>query len=78
MSNQEKYINVFVESFGITTSEVEGLEYQSIASWDSVGHMVMIAALEETFEIMVDTDDIIDFSSFEKGKEILAKYDVVI
>ena len=46
--------------------------------WDSVGHMTLIAALEDAFDIMVDMDDIIDRSSFEKGKEILRKYDVEI
>ncbi len=38
--------------------------------------MSLISALEDTFDIMMDTDDIIDLSSFEKGKEILSKYDV--
>ena len=45
-------------------------------TWDSVGHMSLIAALEDAFGIVLDVDDIIDFSSFEKGKEILGKYDV--
>lgn len=76
MTNLEKYINTFVEAFKIEASETEGLEYQAIPVWDSVGHMTLIAALEETFDIMMDTDDIINFSSFEKGKEIMAKYDV--
>jgi acyl carrier protein len=40
--------------------------------------MSLISALEEAFDIMMDTDDIIDFSSYEKGKEILKKYDVEI
>jgi acyl carrier protein len=52
------------------------LEYQSILEWDSVGHMTLVATLEEVFDIMLDTDDIIDFSSYEKGKEIMKKYDV--
>jgi acyl carrier protein len=76
MTNLEKYINAFVESFEVDPSEVQGLEYQAIPEWDSVGHMGMIAALEDAFNIMMDTEDIIEFSSFEKGKEILAKYDV--
>ena len=50
---------------------MEGIKYNSIPSWDSVGHMSLIVALEDTFDIMMDTDDIIDFSSYyEKGKEI--------
>lgn len=76
MTNSEKYTNVFVETFEIEASETEGLEYQAIPAWDSIGHMSLIVALEDTFEIMMDTDDIIDLSSFKKGKEIMAKYDV--
>lgn len=76
MTNLEKYINTFVETFEIEARVTEGLEYQTIPAWDSIGHMSLIAALEETFDIMMDTDDIINLSSFEKGKEIMAKYDV--
>lgn len=78
MTNLSKYINVFVTTFSIKEDQVEGLKYQDIPEWDSVGHMTLIAALEDEFGIMLDTDDIIDFSSFEKGKEILAKYNVEI
>lgn len=76
MTNLEKYTNVFVEAFGITAEQTAGLAYQGIEAWDSVGHMTLVAAIEDTFDIMMDTDDIIDLSSFEKGKEILAKYNV--
>lgn len=73
MTNYEKYLNVFKATFGIEEEAAKCLEYQSISDWDSVGHMGLIAALEDAFDIMMDTDDIIDFNSFEKGKEILAK-----
>lgn len=73
MTNYEKYVKVFVDTFSVTEDEAKGLEYQGITDWDSVGHMGLIAAIEEAFDIMMDTDDIIDLSSFEKGKEILAK-----
>lgn len=73
MTNLEKYNNAFIESFEITEDQLAGLKYQDIEAWDSVGHMGLIAALEDAFDIMMDTDDIIDFSSYEKGKEILAK-----
>ena len=33
--------------------------------------MGLIACLEDAFDIMMDTDDIIDFSSYEKGIEIM-------
>ena len=76
MTNLEKYINAFAESLEAPAEEVPALVYGESAAWDSVGHMTLIAALEDAFDIMVDMDDIIDLSSFEKGKEILAKYDV--
>ena len=78
MNNLEKYRNAFVEAFGVDESEVDTLAYQGIEAWDSVGHMGLIAALEDAFDIVFDTDDIIDFSSFEKGKEILKKYEVEV
>ncbi len=74
MNNREKYVEAFVEGLEIDASLVkEGLEYQSIPEWDSVGHMGLISALEDAFDIEMDTDDIIDLSSFEKGMEILTK-----
>ncbi len=72
MTNLEKYEQAFCESLEITKEQLAGLEYQQVASWDSVGHMGLVAAIEDAFDIMMDTDDIIDLSSFEKGKEILA------
>lgn len=76
MTNLEKYIAAFQENLGVSEDELENLEYQGIAAWDSVGHMSLMAALEDAFDIMLDTDDIIDFSSFQKGKEILKKYEI--
>ena len=78
MTNLEKYEIAFIEMFNVESTLLATLEYQSIQDWDSIGHMSLIAALEEAFDIMMDTDDIIDFSSFIKGMEILKKYDVEI
>lgn len=73
MTNLEKYTQIFSDNLGISKHDVEGLTYQSISAWDSVGHMELVAAIEDAFDIMMDTDDIIDFNSFERGKEILSK-----
>ena len=73
MTNLEKYNQAFIETFEIEDAQLEGLKYQDIVAWDSVGHMSLMAALEDAFDIMMDTDDIIDFNSYEKGKEILSK-----
>ena len=76
MKNMEKYTQVFVEMFGKSSDEVKNLHYQDIIEWDSVGHMTLMSTLEDTFDIMMETDDIIDFDSYEKGIEILKKYNV--
>jgi acyl carrier protein len=77
MSNVDKYSQVFCDAFEITPDLLKGLKYQDIAAWDSVGHMAMIAGIEEAFDIMMETDDIIDLSSYEKGMNILKeKYSV--
>lgn len=77
MTNKQKYDEIFMTCFEIDESKLkEDLEYSSIPAWDSIGHMGMIAAIEEAFDIMMDTDDIIDFSSYQKGMEILKKYDL--
>ena len=60
MNNLEKYDAAFIETLEITKEQLEGLEYQQIPSWDSVGHMGLVAAIEDAFDIMMDTDDIID------------------
>ena len=77
MTNLEKYNQAFCEAFEITEDKLTGLKYQQIELWDSVGHMTLIANLEDSFDIMMETDDIIDLSSYEKGQEILSsKYNV--
>ncbi len=78
MTNKEKYINCFTEALEVPAEGVEKLEYQGVESWDSVGHMSLVAALEDAFGIQMDTDDIVDLSSFEKGIAIMRKYGVEI
>lgn len=73
MTNIEKYNEAFCNSFEITEDKLDGLKYQDVELWDSVGHMTLVANLEDAFDIMMETDDIIDLSSYEKGKEILIK-----
>jgi len=77
MENSNIYKQAFIDAFEIEEDTLSTLEYESIEAWDSVGHMMLIAALEEGFEIMMEMEDIIDLSSFEKGKELLSKYGIV-
>ena len=76
MTNIEKYNKAFIEAFNVKKQKLPKLTYQSVTEWDSVGHMGLIATLEETFDIMMETDDIIDFNSYIKGQEILKKYGI--
>lgn len=76
MTNLEKYKNAFVEGLDVPLEGVEKLVFEEIAEWDSVGHMNLVACIEEAFDIMMETEDIIDFNSFDKGIELLKKYNV--
>lgn len=76
MLNKEKYDEAFKSIFEITDEQLPGLQYQGIPTWDSIGHMSLINEIEEAFDISMETEDIVDFSSYEKGMELLKKYDV--
>ena len=77
MKNKNKYIEIFSKTFSIDKKKFnEKIKYNDIPEWDSIGHMTLMSELEEGFNISIDTDDIIDFSSFKKGIQILKKYKV--
>ena len=77
MSNKQKYDEIFIEVFEIPSEQLnENLEYQSIEPWDSVGHMALMAGLEDEFDIMLEMDDIIDFGTYLTGIETMKKYGV--
>ena len=78
MSNNKKLQEIFLECLDIKEDKFnEGLKYNEIPEWDSIGHMSLVSAIEEKFSITMETDDIIDFNSFQKGQEILeSKYQV--
>jgi acyl carrier protein len=78
MTNDSKYTSAFVSAFDVTADTVDSLAYQSIAEWDSVGHMALIAEIEGLFGVQLEMDDVIEFNSFAKGKEILRKYKIEI
>jgi acyl carrier protein len=77
MTNTEKLNKAFSTALNINLASVsDGLAYQSIPEWDSISHMVLVSELEETFNVSLDTDDVIDLSSLLKAKEILAKHSI--
>ena len=79
MTNVNKYSKIFKTALNISDDKLsENLKYNEIEEWDSIGHMTLVAALEEEYKITIETDDIIDFISYKKGLEILKKYNVDI
>lgn len=75
--NTEKLKQVFVDSLNIDPSLViDDLIFNSIPEWDSIAHMALVTEIDDVFDIMLDTDDVLDMSSFAKAKEILSKYDI--
>ena len=79
MSTKKKYQDIFIKSLSIDSNKFnENIKYNEIPEWDSIGHMTLIAALEDEYKISLETDDIVDLSSFKKGIELLKKYNVII
>ena len=79
MENSQKYKSIFLQSLGVGEDVFnEEIKYNEIPQWDSIGHMTLMSGLEEEFNITIETDDIVDFSSFKKGKEILEKYKIKV
>ena len=79
MSKIAKYSEIFKTSLNIDDTKFnQELKYNEIEEWDSIGHMSLISALEEEYKITFETDDIIDFSSFKKGIDILKKYKITV
>lgn len=72
----ERYIAVFQKVFEVKEERVRNLEYKKDGEWDSIGHMELVTAIEEAFEIMLETEDMIAFTSFQKGIQILSKYGI--
>lgn len=74
MTNIEKYNEAFVEVFGVDSAVLnDSFSKDSVESWDSVHQLNIIALLEESFDVMFDPEDIMEFTSYGKGREILKK-----
>lgn len=74
MNNKDKYKETFIKSLAMDAKNfTEDIKFNDVQEWDSIGHMTLISGLEESFSITFETDDIIDFSSYKKGQDILSK-----
>ncbi|WP_165157654.1 acyl carrier protein [Parabacteroides sp. ZJ-118] len=77
MTNLEKYNNVFIEVFGVDASALcDDFSKETVDQWDSVHQLNLVTLAEETFDIMLDPEDIMGFTSYAEGKQILSKQDI--
>lgn len=73
MNNLEKYNKVFCDVMQVCEEKLANLKFKESEYWDSIGHMTLIAALEEEFDIMLETEDMMAINSYTKGKDILSE-----
>jgi acyl carrier protein len=79
MTNLQRYTKVFQETFNLPEDRFDAeFTFASVSEWDSIVHMSLVTAIEEEFDIMLETEDILHYGSFENGKRILAKHGVEI
>ena len=74
-SVEQRVSKVFAETINLDASEgSDRLLYNEVEGWDSVGHMMLVAGLEQEFDCMLDMDDILEMSSFAKAVQIMGRY----
>ena len=77
MTNLDKLNGIFCEVFSVDASALgAGFDNKSVEGWDSVRQLNLTSNIEDTFDIMLDPEDILDFTSYENAKKILAKYEI--
>lgn len=77
MTNIEKYNQAFVDVFAVNTLVLnDDFSKNSVGEWDSIHQLNIISLLEDSFDVMFDPEDIMEFVSYGKGRELLKKYDI--
>lgn len=77
MNNKKKYIDVFKSIFDVSEEKLdETFTFNNVEEWDSLRHITLISELEDTFDVLFETDDILHFGSYENGMRILARYGI--
>lgn len=72
MALTDRLRTTFVDGLGLDGDvDVDNLKYRDIEQWDSVGHMALVAAIEDEFDVQLDTDQVIDMSSFKVAVDML-------
>ena len=48
----------------------------TVERWDSIGQMSLMAIIEDEFQIEFEPDEIIAFTSYQAGLDILRKHNI--
>jgi acyl carrier protein len=59
-------------------SDVEALEIGKNPEWDSVGHMALVAELEDRFGVSLEIDEIVGISSYANTVETLRTHGIEV
>lgn len=74
MTNLEKYNDIYVQVFGADVALLgDNYNKETVSEWDSVHQLNIISLMEETFDLMLDPEDIMACTGYNAGKEILAR-----
>lgn len=77
MSNLEKLNEIFCEVFTVEASVLgSDFDKSSVDGWDSVHQLSLTSSVEDAFDIMLDAEDILEFTSYDNAKKVMAKYDI--
>lgn len=77
MTNIERLNKIFCEVFSVEESALnENFNKCNVEGWDSVRQLSLTTAVEDEFDIMLDAEDILEFTSYDNAKKVLAKYDI--
>ena len=77
MTNLEKLNKIFCEVFSVEESALNSeFDKCNVEGWDSVRQLSLTSSVEDEFDIMLDAEDILEFTSYENAKKVLTKYDI--
>ena len=74
----ERYNKAFIQTLKVSEEELPGLHFNSTKLWDSIGHLTLMMAVEDAFDISLEPEDILSFQSYEDGRKILGKYGIIL
>jgi acyl carrier protein len=73
-SDTERLDQAIRDGLGLEEStDVRSIAWGQTEEWDSVAHMQLVATLEATFDLLIDTDDVIAMSDYGQIQRVVGK-----